>query len=195
MKLTFTLLLAILMAATAARAQDQEQERPVPDIGDFYNATAGNYQVFAQDSQDTAWQVNRFMNEMLRQYSSYFSNWTQKDSARVIVFSNVEDFRAYAKGPVTFMLAASITVTPWGIARRFPTGTAVYSAYAPCRVTPMISTRGQLSWRPLVHQSHCPHAMALWTLTAVPMGMSDLVPGPRATSVPACSEPKTLGIS
>ncbi len=103
MKLKFTLLLAMLMAAIVARAQDQNQERPVPDIADFYNATAGNYQVFAQDSQETAWQVNRFMNEMLRQYSSYFSNWTQKDSARVIVFSNVEDFRAYAKGPVTFM--------------------------------------------------------------------------------------------
>jgi hypothetical protein len=75
------------------------QEKAAPSIVEFYNATAGQYQVLAQSGSDVAWQVNRFMNEMLRQYSRYFSNWSLKAGARVIVFSNAEDFRAYAAGP------------------------------------------------------------------------------------------------
>jgi hypothetical protein len=85
----------LLAAASVARAQ----ENAAPSIADFYNATAGQYQVLAQNGGDVAWQVNRFMNEMLRQYSRYFSNWSLKDGARVVVFSNAEDFLAYAAAP------------------------------------------------------------------------------------------------
>ncbi len=99
MRWIFTCLLGVLLATAGARAQETD----APNIADFYNATAGNYQVFAQDSAETAWNVNQFMNQMLQQYSRYFSNWTLKQGARVIVFSNVEDFRAYAKGPISFL--------------------------------------------------------------------------------------------
>jgi hypothetical protein len=36
------------------------------------------------------------MNEMLKQYSKFFSNWTDKDGARVVVFDNLAEFRAYS---------------------------------------------------------------------------------------------------
>lgn len=85
----------LFVTASVARAQTNAP----PAIVDFFNATAGQYQVVAQSSGDVAWQVNRFMNQMLQQYSRYFSNWSLKAGARVIVFSNAEDFRAYAVVP------------------------------------------------------------------------------------------------
>lgn len=71
------------------------EEAPVPNIGEFYDYTGGQYQVLAQGGRNTGMQVNRFMNEMLKQYSKYFSNWQPKAGARVIVFTNPDDFRAY----------------------------------------------------------------------------------------------------
>jgi hypothetical protein len=72
-----------------------------PAVGEFFNATAGQYQVYAQGSAQVAWDANQFMNGMLREYSRYFSNWSFKPGARVIVFDNVDDFRAYAVDAVT----------------------------------------------------------------------------------------------
>jgi hypothetical protein len=93
----------IVLAATGLRAQDTE----APFVGDFANATARQYQVFAQSGSERAWQVNTFMNEMLKQYSQFFSNWSPKGGARVVVFDNLEEFRAYA-GPVTGMIHAGL---------------------------------------------------------------------------------------
>jgi hypothetical protein len=98
-----TLGVFLLLAAAELRAQQGE----APFIGDFANATALQYQVFAQSGSERAWQANGFMNEMQKQYSRYFSNWTLKDGARVVVFDNLEDFRAYA-GPVTGMIHAGL---------------------------------------------------------------------------------------
>ncbi|HUK84003.1 MAG TPA: DUF1570 domain-containing protein [Verrucomicrobiae bacterium] len=92
MDLKCVTVVVLLGAVAVVRAQ----ERPAPNIGDFNLVSAGNYQVLAQDSMDTAWQVNRFMNEMLKQYARYFSNWSLKAGARVVVFSNLEDFRSYS---------------------------------------------------------------------------------------------------
>jgi hypothetical protein len=92
-----TAIFAVLLFVTAGVARAQTGAAPA--IGDFYNATAGQYQVFAQSGSEMAWQVNQFMNQMLQQYSKYFSNWSLKAGARVIVFSNAEDFRAYAIVP------------------------------------------------------------------------------------------------
>jgi len=88
----------ILFAVLLGLAADDvgAQETTAPPIGSFFNATAKHYQVLAQNGSEIAWQVNGFMNEMLRQYSRHFSNWAFKDGARVIVFSNAADFRAYA---------------------------------------------------------------------------------------------------
>jgi len=80
------------------------QQPTVPDVADFNFVSAGNYQVLAQDSMDTAWQVNRFMNEMLKQYARYFSNWSLQAGARVVVFSNLDDFRAYSTAVVGRLL-------------------------------------------------------------------------------------------
>ncbi len=88
--------LAVVFLGTGTYAQ--EQTVPAPDINRFWNATAGQYQVFAQSSNQLAWQVNQFMNQMLGQYSRYFSNWSLKQGARVIVFSNPNDFLAYSAG-------------------------------------------------------------------------------------------------
>ena len=78
------------------------------NLVDFTNVTTGHYQVLAQSGLPMASQVNGFMNEMLRHYSRYFSNWTFKDASRVIVFENPADFRAYAQ--------SSIGVTHFGLA-------------------------------------------------------------------------------
>lgn len=83
--------MGLILAANASA-----QQADVPDISAFYNWTAGQYQVLAQSDRTIAYQVNGFMNQMLRQYSRYFSNWSLKAGARVVVFSNVEDFRAYS---------------------------------------------------------------------------------------------------
>ena len=69
-------------------------------LADFTDVTAGHYQVFAQSGLPMASQVNGFMNEMLRHYSRYFSNWTFKDASRVVVFDNLADFHAYARGAI-----------------------------------------------------------------------------------------------
>ena len=78
------------------------------NLADFTNVTAGHYQVLAQSGLPMASQVNGFMNEMLRHYSRYFSNWTFKDASRVVVFESLADFRAYAQ--------SSIGVTHLGLA-------------------------------------------------------------------------------
>jgi hypothetical protein len=67
------------------------------DLSEFPDVTAGYYQVFAQGGEKTAGTVNGFMNEMLRLYSQYFSNWQPKAGARVVVFDNREDFREYSR--------------------------------------------------------------------------------------------------
>lgn len=69
-------------------------------LAEFAEVTRGHYQVFAQSGLARASQVNGFMNEMLQWYSRYFSNWQPKDGARVVVFSNREDFREYSRGAV-----------------------------------------------------------------------------------------------
>lgn len=92
-----TTIVAVLLFLTVSVARAQTNAAPA--IGEFYNATAGQYQVLAQSGRDMGWQVNQFMNQMLQQYSRYFSNWSLKANARVIVFSNAEDFRAYAIVP------------------------------------------------------------------------------------------------
>ena len=69
-------------------------------LTEFTDVTAGHYQVLAQSGLPIASQVNGFMNEMLRHYSRYFSNWAFKDASRVIVFANLADFRAYAQGAI-----------------------------------------------------------------------------------------------
>jgi hypothetical protein len=70
------------------------------DLSEFTNVTAGHYQVLAQSGPQIGGQVNGYMNAMLQLYSRYFSNWTIKDGARVVVFSNREDFRAYSRDSV-----------------------------------------------------------------------------------------------
>ena len=66
-------------------------------LAEFPEVTAGHYQVFAQSGTEMAGQVNGYMNAMLELYSRHFSNWRVKDGARVVVFSNVEDFREYSR--------------------------------------------------------------------------------------------------
>src|SRR2546422_7139755 len=90
-RMTGKMILVAMLLATGAVADDA----PVPDIADFYDWTDGQYQVLAQGGRNTAMQVNLFMNEMLKQYSRFFSNWQPKAGARVIVFTNLDDFRAY----------------------------------------------------------------------------------------------------
>lgn len=70
------------------------------NLADFADVTAGHYQVLAQSGLPMATQVNGFMNEMLRHYSRYFSNWTFKDASRVVVFDNLADFRAYSRNAI-----------------------------------------------------------------------------------------------
>ncbi len=92
-------LLAFLtvMTANVLFAQDSS----APSIADFANVTQGRYQVFCQGGHQLALEVNIFMNALLGQYEKYFQNWTSKDSARVVVFDNVDDFRKYAGGAVS----------------------------------------------------------------------------------------------
>jgi len=86
----------LLVVKTAALAQ----ETATPQIGEFANVTRGHYQVLCEDGAGLGWEVNQFMNQMLAQYSRYFSNWQAKDAARVVVFSNRDQFRAYSAGEV-----------------------------------------------------------------------------------------------
>jgi hypothetical protein len=86
---------AVLATLLTSIAFAQDQPAP-PDITKFTNVTRGQYQVFADTDTLTATEVNGFMNQMLAQYSRYFSNWALKDGARIVVFANGDDFRAYA---------------------------------------------------------------------------------------------------
>jgi len=70
------------------------------DIAGFANATAGGYQVLAQGGPERAEEVNGFMNGMFCQYSRYFANGLPKPGARVIVFDNLPDFRAYSTASI-----------------------------------------------------------------------------------------------
>lgn len=67
------------------------------NVEQFPRMTQGRYEVLAQRDRNTAWQVNWFMNRVAGHYAQQFSNATAKAVARVIVFSNADDFRAYAK--------------------------------------------------------------------------------------------------
>ncbi|HUI07874.1 MAG TPA: DUF1570 domain-containing protein [Verrucomicrobiae bacterium] len=88
---------AFVLAASQAWAQQAD----APSIADFANVTQGRYQVFAQGGHQLAFEINMFMNGMLRQYEKYFNNWTLKEGTRVIVFDNPDDFRRYAGSVVT----------------------------------------------------------------------------------------------
>ena len=88
---TFLAVLALTITGVT-RAQDTA----APFVGNFANVTEGRYQVFAQGGHQMAFEVNMFMNEMLRQYEKFFSNWSGKAGARVVVFDNPTDFRNYA---------------------------------------------------------------------------------------------------
>ena len=89
--------LGFVLLATQLRAQQTE----VPSVAEFPNVTDQRYQVFAQGGHQLAFEVNMFMNEMLRQYEKFFNNWTLKEGTRVIVFGNTDDFRRYAGTVVT----------------------------------------------------------------------------------------------
>jgi hypothetical protein len=93
---TFLAVLA-LAVTSVTRAQDTS----APFVGNFANVTEGRYQVFAQGGHQMAFEVNLFMNEMLRQYEKFFNNWSGKAGARVVVFDNVNDFRNYAGNVVS----------------------------------------------------------------------------------------------
>ena len=97
MKLKGFLAVLVLTITSVTRAQDTT----APSIANFANVTQGRYQVFAQGGHQLAFEVNMFMNEMLRQYEKFFNNWSGKAGARVIVFDNVTDFRNYAGNVVS----------------------------------------------------------------------------------------------
>jgi hypothetical protein len=83
----------LILAAFVATASGAEDTATVET---FAQVNEGRYQVFAQGGHQMAFQVNMFMNEMLRQYEKYFNNETLKRTARVVVFSDNQDFRQYA---------------------------------------------------------------------------------------------------
>ncbi len=72
------------------------QANPPPLFQDFYNVSIGQYQVLSQGGRSIGNDSNWFMNQMLTQYSKFFANWQAKQRARVVIFSNLDDFRAYA---------------------------------------------------------------------------------------------------
>jgi len=88
-------LAGLLTAFLAISAQAQETGGT--DLSRFTNITVGEYQVLAQGGETLGRQVNGYMNEMLNQYSRLFANWSLKEAARVIVFSNQKDFRTYSR--------------------------------------------------------------------------------------------------
>lgn len=87
-------LLAVLVLATAAAGRAEDDSGV--SVADFASVDEGRYQVFAQGGHQMAYEVNLFMNEMLRHYEEYFNNQAFKAGARVIVFDNSADFRRYA---------------------------------------------------------------------------------------------------
>jgi hypothetical protein len=86
-----SVLIVLLLVVRVAFAQD------APDLANFYNTTAGSYQVLTQGGRQIGADVNWFMNEMLKQYSSFFSNWSPKNAARVVVLSDLVSFQTYAR--------------------------------------------------------------------------------------------------
>jgi len=70
------------------------------NIADFTEVTGGHYQVLAQGGEQIGREVNGYMNAMLQLYSRYFTNFSPKDGARVVVFNNLDDFRAYSRDSV-----------------------------------------------------------------------------------------------
>lgn len=67
----------------------------------FYNVSIGHYQVLSQAGRAVGNDASWFMNQMLMQYSKFFANWHPKQRARVIIFSNPQDFLAYAAETVS----------------------------------------------------------------------------------------------
>lgn len=65
-------------------------------LAGLHETTAGHYQVLTQCGPELGADVNRFMNEMLKQYSRLFVNWGHKEPARVVVFGRLDDFERYA---------------------------------------------------------------------------------------------------
>ncbi|MEI6084838.1 MAG: DUF1570 domain-containing protein [Verrucomicrobiota bacterium] len=84
-------ILIFLLLAVSAQAAN---------IADFAEVTGGHYQVLAQGGEQIGREVNGYMNAMLQLYSRYFTNFAPKDGARVLVFNNVADFRAYSRDSV-----------------------------------------------------------------------------------------------
>ncbi len=68
-----------------------------PSLADFHDTTKGHYQVLTQGGRQIGANVNWYMNEILKQYSQFFSNWSPKQSARVVVFTKWADFQGYAR--------------------------------------------------------------------------------------------------
>ncbi len=92
MKRWMLLAVLVLAAAPAGRAEDDSGV----SVADFASVDEGRYQVLAQGGHQMAYEVNLFMNEMLRHYEQYFNSQTSKAAARVIVFDNIADFHRYA---------------------------------------------------------------------------------------------------
>jgi uncharacterized protein DUF1570 len=89
-------LVLLIVLSVAVPVAVQAEEDTGPAVADFSSVNDGRYQVFAQSGHQMAYEVNMFMNEMLRQYESYFNNAAFKSGARVVVFNNIPDFRRYA---------------------------------------------------------------------------------------------------
>ncbi len=70
---------------------------PVVNVEKLPRMTQGRYEVLAQRDKNTAWQVVWFMNRIAEHYGKEFTNAMPAAKARVIVFSNHDDFLAYAK--------------------------------------------------------------------------------------------------
>jgi len=82
----------LVLAAAACRGADDSGV----SVSDFASVDEGRYEVLAQGGHQMAYEVNLFMNEMLRHYEEYFGNQTFKADARVIVFDDSADFHNYA---------------------------------------------------------------------------------------------------
>ena len=85
-----------MMLAVAASVPARAQHGAGLAVDDFSQVNDGRYQVLAESGHQMAYEVNMFMNEMLRQYETYFNNAAFKSGARVVVFDNVPDFHRYA---------------------------------------------------------------------------------------------------
>jgi len=88
-------IMGLWLLALAPQKTKAGGETP-PLFDDFYNVSIGQYQVLSQAGRALGNNTSWFMNQMLLQYSKFFANWQPKERARVIVFSNLADFRQYA---------------------------------------------------------------------------------------------------